>query len=125
MNINKLARAQFLEQLRTGNVQSFMSKWTSFVNDPEYHLGFLVDSESSSNYVHYDNSKVNELLKQAAVETDMTKRNAMYEEIQGLINADMPYVYMYEYNRLVAFNNEVKGYIFFPDECLRFYPLSK
>lgn len=125
MNINKLARAQFLEQLRTGNVQSFMSKWTSFVNDPEYHLGFLVDSESSSNYVHYDNAKVNELLKQAAVETDMTKRNAMYEEIQGLINGDMPYVYMYEYNRLVAFNNDVLGYIFFPDECLRFYPLSK
>lgn len=125
MNINKLARAQFLEQLRTGNVQSFMSKWTSFVNDPEYHLGFLVDSESSSNYVHYDNAKVNELLDLAAIETDMTKRNAMYDKIQGLINADMPYVYMYEYNRLVAFNNDVKGYIFFPDECLRFYPLSK
>ena len=125
MNINKLARAQFLEQLRTGNVQAFMSKWTSFVNDPEYHLGFLVDSASSSNYVHYNNTKVNELLKQAAVETDMTKRNGMYEEIQSLINTDMPYLYMYEYNRLVAFNNDVKGYIFFPDECLRFYPISK
>jgi len=125
MNIKKLARAQFLEQLKTGNVQSFISKWTSFVNDPEYHLGFLANAESSSNYVHYKNDKVQELLKTAAVETDKAKRDAQYGQIQEQINTDSPYLYMYEYNRLVSFNNSVKGYIFFPDECLRFYPMSK
>lgn len=125
MNIKKLARAQFLEQLKTGNVQSFISKWTSFVNDPEYHLGFLISADSSSNYVHYNNPKVQELLKTAALESDETKRNEMYAQIQEQVNTDVPYLYMYEYNRIVAFNKDVKGYIFFPDECLRFYSLSK
>ncbi|OPA74724.1 peptide ABC transporter substrate-binding protein [Paenibacillus selenitireducens] len=125
MNIKKLARAQFLEQVQTKKVQAYFSKWTSFVNDPEYHLGFLANSASSSNYVNYNNPKVDDLLKKAAVETDSAKRNEMYGQIQEMINTDMPYAYLYEYNRIVAFNKDLKGYIFFPDECLRFYPLSK
>ncbi|WP_243014145.1 ABC transporter substrate-binding protein [Brevibacillus borstelensis] len=125
MNIKKVARAQFLQMQKEKNLTAFLSKWTSFVNDPGYHLGFLLYGKGSSNYINYQNPKVDELWEKADVEADPVKRYEMYKEAQQLITADAPWAYMYEYNRVVGVNKNLKGYAFFPDEIIRFYPLSK
>ncbi|KOY17608.1 ABC transporter substrate-binding protein [Paenibacillus xylanivorans] len=125
MNINKVARAQFLEQQKDGNLVSYISKWTSFVNDPGYHLGFLLYGEGSSNYIHYNNSEVNKLWEEAGAEPDQAKRNELYMKAQEIITTEAPWAYLYEYNRVVGMNNKVSGYVYYPDEVLRFYPLSK
>ncbi|SFV06339.1 ABC transporter substrate-binding protein, partial [Alicyclobacillus macrosporangiidus] len=53
MNIQNVARAQFLEMQKQKNLTAFISKWTSFVNDPGYHLGFLLYSKGSADYNNY------------------------------------------------------------------------
>lgn len=125
MNINKVARAQFLEQQKDGNLVSYISKWTSFVNDPGYHLGFLLYGQGSSNYIHYNNAEVNQLWEEAGAEPDQAKRNELYMKAQEIITTEAPWAYLYEYNRVVGMNNKVSGYVYYPDEVLRFYPLSK
>lgn len=125
MNINKVARAQFLEQQKEGNLVSYISKWTSFVNDPGYHLGFLLYGQGSSNYIHYNNAEVNQLWEEAGAEPDQAKRNELYMKAQEIITTEAPWAYLYEYNRVVGMNNKVSGYVYYPDEVLRFYPLSK
>ncbi len=124
MNIKNMARAQFLEALDTKQVQAYISRWTSFVNDPQYHLGLLLTTDTSSNYMNYSNSRVDELWNLAAAETDVDVRNEYYKEIQELITADAPWAYLYEYNIVVGLHEGTEGYTSYPDGIIRFAQLS-
>jgi peptide/nickel transport system substrate-binding protein len=47
-----------------------------------------------SNTQQYSNPRVDELLEQAAVETDPEKRKALYTEFQQIVVADLPIYYV-------------------------------
>ncbi|MBW1640167.1 ABC transporter substrate-binding protein [Microbacterium resistens] len=125
MNITNMARAQFLEALAGKNVQSYISRWTSFVNDPGYHLGLLMTSQGTSNYMNYSNPRVDELWAKAASEQDAAVREQEYGEMQKLINEETPWAYLYEYNIAVAHGEDLQGYTSYPDGLIRFFQLSK
>ncbi|MBE3575657.1 MAG: ABC transporter substrate-binding protein [Firmicutes bacterium] len=125
MNITRMARPQFLQLMSQKKLTAFISKWTSFVNDPGYHLGFLLDGKGPANYINYDNPKVDALLAEASKETDTASRLKLYEEAQPYIVRDAPWAFLYQYARVVGIRKGVSGYIFYPDELIRFYPLSK
>ncbi|MEU5947274.1 ABC transporter substrate-binding protein [Micromonospora sp. NPDC047465] len=124
MNINKMARPQFLEALATKKVQAYISRWTSFVNDPGYHLGLLLTSDGTSNYVNFNSPEVDNLWKQASTETDQKVRNDLYGKAQEIINTQAPWAYLYEYNIVVAQRAGVQGYTSYPDGIIRFFQLS-
>lgn len=125
MNINKVARAQFLEMQKEKNLTAYISKWTSFVNDPAYHLGFLMYGKGSSNYNNYSNAEVDKLWEQASAEPDAAVRTKLFEQAQEIITTETPWSYLYEYNRIVGMKANLSGYVYYPDEIIRFYPLSK
>lgn len=124
MNIKNMARAQFLEALDTKKVPAYISRWTSFVNDPGYHLGLLLITDTSSNYMNYSNPRVDKLWKQAASEPDQAVRNKYYAEMQSLITEDAPWAYLYEYNIVVGLRKGTEGYTSYPDGIVRFAQLS-
>lgn len=124
MNITNMARAQFLEALAGKNVQAYISRWTSFVNDPGYHLGLLLTSQGTSNYVNYNNSEVDSLWQQAATEPDADTRNDLYGQMQTIINEEVPWAYLYEYNIVVAHLDGLEGYTSYPDGIVRFFQMS-
>lgn len=125
MNITNMARAQFLEALAGKQVQSYISRWTSFVNDPGYHLGLLMTSAGTSNYMNYSNPRVDQLWKEAASEPDVDVRNEKYGEMQQIISEETPWAYLYEYNIAVAHSEGLEGYTSYPDGLIRFFQLSK
>lgn len=125
MEIKNMARAQFLEALGTKNVAAYISRWTSFVNDPGYHLGLLMATNTSSNYMNYTNSAVDQALQAAAKETDPQKREVLYAQAQKTITADAPWAYLYEYNIVIANSDQLAGYTSYPDGIIRFHQLSK
>ncbi len=102
-----------------------MSKWTSFVNNPGYHLGFLMASDGGSNYGSYSNPDVDKALAQAKDEMDPAKRNALWGQAQQQIVKDAPWILLYEYARVVAHNKNLQGYAFYVDELVRLRDLSK
>lgn len=124
MNITNMARAQFLEALDTREVQAYISRWTSFVNDPQYHLGLLMTTDTSSNYMNYSNADVDAAWAEAAQLTDRDARDALYSEMQANITADAPWAYLYEYNIVVGLREGVEGYTSYPDGIVRFAQLS-
>ena len=67
----------------------------------------------------YVNEEVDSLLDAARVEPNIDKRLEMYAEIQRLIVADQPAVWMYTEGQLLGFDNRVKGYLPSP-----MYPIS-
>ncbi|MDX3006354.1 ABC transporter substrate-binding protein [Kribbella solani] len=124
MNIKKMARPQFLEALDTRKVQAYITRWTSFVNDPGYHLGLLLTTQGSSNYANFSDPVVDKSWQQAATEPDVAKRNKLYGTAQQEINTKAPWAYLYEYNIVVAHRAGLDGYTSYPDGIVRFFQLS-
>lgn len=124
MNITEMARSEFLDALATKQVQSYISRWTSFVNDPGYHLGQLLTTDGSSNYANYSNATVDSLWDQAATETDEDARNTLYGQAQEIINSESPWAYLYEYNIVLGLSDGVQGYTSYPDGIVRFFQMS-
>ncbi|QOL82108.1 ABC transporter substrate-binding protein [Pseudooceanicola spongiae] len=65
-----------------------------------------------SNTQQYSNAKVDELLAAAAIETDQTKRAALYKEFQQIVVADAPILYINEVPFYTAYK---KGLTHLPD----------
>jgi peptide/nickel transport system substrate-binding protein len=124
MNITNMARAQFLEAIATNQVQSYISRWTSFVNDPGYHLGLLLTADGTSNYANYNNAEVDALWTEAATEPDQDVRNDLYGQAQAIINEETPWAYLYEYNIVVGLQEGTEGYTSYPDGIVRYSQMS-
>jgi peptide/nickel transport system substrate-binding protein len=125
MNIQNMARAQFLTALANKNVQAYISRWTSFVNDPGYHLGLLLTTGASSNYNNFSNAQVDALWKQASTEQSASARTKNYQAMQKIINEQAPWAYLYQYNNVIVMRSDVQGYTSYPDNLIRFFQLSK
>lgn len=124
MNIKSMARPQFLEALAGKKVQSYISRWTSFVNDPGYHLGLLLTSKGTSNYMNFHNDQVDALWEKASHEPDQAVRNKLYGQAQDIITQQAPWAYLYEYNIVVAAKSDVQGYTSYPDGIVRYFQMS-
>ena len=84
--------ATFLKDLHKGRFQMFDIGWIADYPDPENFLDILFHSESTNNHTHYSNAEVDELLLRARVETDTTKRYALYNQAEQMILDDAPWV---------------------------------
>ena len=84
--------ATFLKDLHKGRFQMFDIGWIADYPDPENFLDILFHSQSTNNHTHYSNPEVDELLVQARVETDTTRRYSLYNQIEQMILDDAPWV---------------------------------
>ncbi len=89
--------------------------WNQDFPDPANFLDVLFNQRSitkvsSVNRAFYSNPKVNELLDKAAIESNRPKRLAMYGEIEKIIVADAPWVFLFHTQRYVAHQPWVKGF---------------
>ena len=124
MNIENMARPQFLEAIATGEVQSYISRWTSFTNDPQYHFGLLFTEEGTSNYMNYRDTEFHQHWQEAATEPDQSVRNVAYSRMQEIVNEAAPWGYLYEYNIVVVHSPGIEGYTSYPDGIIRYAQMS-
>lgn len=78
-----------------GNYDMVLTGWNGDIIDPDNFLFTLfssnnLGSELSTNYSNYSNSTVDKLLIQARQVLDQDFRNALYRELQEIIQEDMP-----------------------------------
>jgi oligopeptide transport system substrate-binding protein len=82
--------------LNSGSFQLYRYFWSADIPDPDDFLNVICGSDSSYNFMHYSNPKVDRLLSQALVETDIIKRVRLYREAEGMILEDAPLIpFMY------------------------------
>jgi peptide/nickel transport system substrate-binding protein/oligopeptide transport system substrate-binding protein len=82
--------------LNSGRFQLYRYFWSADIPDPDNFLNAICGSDSQYNFMRYSNPKVDRLLSQALVETDIIKRVRMYREAEGMILDDAPMVpFMY------------------------------
>lgn len=66
-------------------------------------------TDGTQNNPGYTNPKVDELFKQGAVETDATKRKAIYDQAQQILSDDTPYFFLWNLNSFELFSKKVQG----------------
>jgi peptide/nickel transport system substrate-binding protein len=77
--------------------------------DPDLGPRAQLISNGQQNVTGYSNPQVDELFKQAAGELDDAKRKQLYDQIQTLVNADLPSHYLYAIKAIDAFSTAVQG----------------
>jgi peptide/nickel transport system substrate-binding protein len=121
IQIEKLAYAQFNELQQGSKLQMWVDEWISWVNDPFYHLSWLAESHSPSNYPKYSNPRVDELVAQFTLSDDAAGREAASKECQALVIEEAPYVFLCEPNWIFYSRQDLDGYVYYNDELPRYY----
>ncbi|MED4957390.1 ABC transporter substrate-binding protein [Paenibacillus macerans] len=117
VNIESPEWATYLDDAQAGEKDDlFMLGWQGDNGDPDNFLYTLLDKDAipSNNYSYYANDELHELLKQAQVETEQTKREELYKKAQEIIKADAPWIPLVHTTPLLAAKANVKGYVASP-----------
>jgi peptide/nickel transport system substrate-binding protein len=77
--------------------------------DPELGARAQLITNGQQNVTGYTNPRLDELFKQAASELEATKRKQLYDQIQLLVNADVPSHYLYALTSVDVFASSVHG----------------
>lgn len=103
----------YLEKVRVGEAPMFMLGWTGDNGDADNFLYALLDKDSigSNNYSRYANEEVHDLLIKAQTETDESKRNEYYKQVQVLIHEDAPWIPLVHSVPQLAGKSTIKGFI--------------
>jgi peptide/nickel transport system substrate-binding protein len=76
--------------------------------DPDEANSYFV-KDGGQNATGYNNPRVDELFAMGAVEQDDAKRKAIYEEIQKIVVADLPHLYLVTFKSPTAVDKKVQG----------------
>ena len=125
VSIQKLAFAPFNEQEQAKKLQVWIDEWLSWVNDPWYHMSWIVKSDSPTNYVSYSNPQVDDLINKFTLSMDKDARLTASKQAQQLVVDDAPLAFLCGPNWNVVVRNNVKGYVYYNDELNRYAYMYK
>ena len=98
------------EQQESGDFDLMMISFTMVpTGDPLYFANIAFATGGSSNYGHYSNEKVDELIARMNQEFDQEKRAELAKEMQKLILEDAGYIVVGHSKYIYVMNNKVKG----------------
>ena len=97
---------------KTGNI--YQSGWCADYPDPQNFLDVLYHSESRQNIGRYVNPGVDALLEQARTERDVATRLGQYADIERLIVADAPAIFVSHSLQAALVSPDLDGYVLTP-----------
>jgi len=101
LNLKVLDWGVHLDMCERAETEMFRMGWVVDYMDPDNFLYVLLHSDnqgSKGNYSFYKNEEVDKLLAQARVETDWSKRMALYREAEQMIVEDAPWIFLFHYS---------------------------
>ena len=115
----------FYDDLRAGRFQVVVSNWTE-IGDPDiYRLRFhsAYRPPRGFNRGGYANPEVDRLIESGATAGGETERRRIYGALQRILAEDLPYVYLWHRDVVVARRARVRGFRLLPGA--EFHPLRE
>jgi peptide/nickel transport system substrate-binding protein len=127
MNIKSYPWKEFKDVLKNGEGDAFFYGWNGDNGDADNFLMLLETAQikGSLNASKYSNSKLDTLIAQGRIETDNTKRNAIYAEAQKLVVEDAPWILISHGVDMKAHRPNVKGVVLHPTTWIWLNIVSK
>ena len=112
MKIEQLEATTAQDQYNSENYTLRISGWTNDTPDPDELMGVALDYEPQNGlHSSYRSDETRKLVLSARKETDPAKRQALYSELQKIVNRDCPFIYTVEQDRIYASTPEVKDFV--------------
>ncbi|WP_420548766.1 ABC transporter substrate-binding protein [Curvivirga sp.] len=103
--------------LEAGEIDMHLQAWgTAPQGDPDYFPSTLVQTGAKYNVSGYSNSLVDKLLEQGRNEFDNEKRKVFYDEVQEIINEELPLIPLFHKTQVSVSSKAVEGYKIHPAE---------
>ena len=115
----------YLDELYDGNAGNIFSHgWCADYPDPENFLDILFKSDSNQNLEGYRNVAVDDLLLRARTESDVAERMALYAQIEQMIVADAPAVFLTHSFSAVLVKPRLQNYVLTPMGVAQWHRVS-
>jgi ABC-type transport system substrate-binding protein len=103
VEVQQAESATFFQDVNQGRYQMYGLGWYMDYPDEEDLLNIHFDSDSPNNDTNYSNPEVDQLLRQALLETDRAQRTALYRQAEQIIMQDMPWIPLFfeKYHALI------------------------
>ncbi|MCL1912656.1 MAG: ABC transporter substrate-binding protein [Eubacteriaceae bacterium] len=129
IDIQVLSWATIADMLQTpeGAADMFITGVYPDFPDPDNALyaQFHTSGIGNINQSFYMNEEVDKLLDQARRTIDDTEREALYYEIQTIVNEDAPCLFVLVRDMMQTYRAWVNGYVYNPFVTRTYYPISK
>jgi len=118
----------YLQKTEAGKHPMCLLGWTGDNGDPDNFIYVLLDKDaatvgSAGNVAFYRSDELHEINIEARQNYDMEVRTSLYKKAQEIIHRDAPWVCLAHSTQMIAFKNEVQGYILHPTSRKFFYPV--
>ena len=113
-NIVALEDAEFFSKLGTGEVAAFLNDWTWDNGDPDNVTYSLFSAPRAQTRLGFTNDRVNELNTLAQEESDQTKRESYYAELQQILLDQAVNVFLGYPARAIGATTTVTGLVLSP-----------
>ncbi|MGQ0572187.1 MAG: ABC transporter substrate-binding protein [Armatimonadota bacterium] len=101
--------ATILTQLPKGELEASLFNWTYNSGALEPDPQSTLKSGGVRNFANYSNPRMDTLLDQGLRETDVKKRQKIYQEVQKIFVEDVPVLYIMYWDWFNIFSKRVKG----------------
>lgn len=127
VQIKETAQAQLLNIYRAQKGQMVMILWGPDFPDPDGNVTPFVDynAKSIAWRNQYEDPALARLAKQAALETNASKRAALYRQITNKVLHEGPYIVLYRPTELFGLRKTVRGFAWNPMGFAEFRTVSK
>ena len=123
VRINVMEFASSLQAATRGEFEAYQLAWSGRV-DADGNLYSFLHSTGALNEGKYANPKVDALLEQARVVTDVAQRRSIYEQMWQLVTQDTPIIYLWTQKNIVGMSAQVSGFRPVPDGMIRLQGVS-
>ncbi len=109
--IQKLEWAVFLENLRSRQYDAYIGGWVNDNVPPDlfqiWHSSQALNK--GSNYVHFINPRVDELIEKNRIEFDPAKRSEYMFEVQKILHEEQPYTFLWLQQYTAGYNRSIQN----------------
>ena len=114
VQIEQLQQAAWNERWLAGDYDWIINGSVADADPDDGHWNFFA-TEGPWNSYGYENPEVNELLIATRETSDQEERAALFQEVQALLQQDVPHAFLYHTLDITGFHNDVQGYVPIPE----------
>ncbi len=110
--------ATSIAQAQAGNFDAYVQGWSGRA-DPDGNIGQFHLQGGTNNYSGHHTEETDQLIQDAAAETDTEKRKELYDELVPKLRDANSIIYLYRNQLYNAHHADVAGVVTYPDGLIR------
>ncbi|RZA26536.1 MAG: ABC transporter substrate-binding protein [Proteobacteria bacterium] len=115
--VESMEWGRFKLDLEQGRIQMWAAQWIGFKDPDIYRFAFATANfpPGGANRGWYSNPTLDALLEAGREKNDFSERKKIYDQVQGILATDKPYVFLWHEENFAVVHRELEGFELFAD----------